>query len=124
MAKIVPAAGLHDTVTFPSTTSIAVGSVHVAVAPAALVASLVIDAGTSCSDGGVVSRTVTVKVAWAVFALASVATQVTVVTPIAKSDPDAGVHATDGCWSTVSAAGGLVHETVAGEVSHAYCTWV
>ena len=57
-------------------------------APAALVASATMSAGTVRS-GGVVSRTVTVKVAVELFRYASVAVTVTVVVPSANVSPDA-----------------------------------
>jgi len=44
--------------------------------------------------GGVVSLTVTVNEQEAVFPDPSVAVQVTVVTPLANVDPDAGAHST------------------------------
>ena len=63
-------------------------------APAELVASAVMSAGTVIT-GGVVSAcsvTVTVNDAEPVFPAASLAVQVTVVVPIANVDPEAGAH--------------------------------
>jgi hypothetical protein len=48
-------------------------------------------AGT-VTTGGVVSLTVTVKLAWATLPPASVAVQVTVVVPMANVPPEAGVQ--------------------------------
>jgi hypothetical protein len=56
--------------------------------------------------GGVVSRTVTVKLPVALFPAASVAPQLTVVAWIANVEPDAGLH--DGLtlpsWSSLAVA--------------------
>src|SRR3989442_11498615 len=55
-------------------------------------------------EGGVVSRTVTLKVAVAVLAEKSVAVQDTVVIPRAKVEPDVGEQTTAGSGSTMSMA--------------------
>ena len=86
----------------PSTVSVAV-AVNVTTAPAELVASVVISAGT-VTTGAVVSTTVTVKVGVPVLSLLSVAEQVTVVTPSGKILPDAGVQGGVIEPSTVSVA--------------------
>ncbi len=72
----------------PETRSLAVG-VNVAAAPSDPVASIVWSA--SVSAGPVVSRTVVFAVAVPVLPAASVAVQVTVVSPRAKVLPEAGV---------------------------------
>src|SRR2546430_10098448 len=67
----------------------------------------------SVSVGGVVSCTVTLNGAASVkLPLASVALQLTVVVPIAKVLPDAGVQLIVGFGSTLSVAA-IVHETAA-----------
>ena len=78
-------------------------AVNVTTAPAELVASVVISAGT-VTTGSVVSRTVTVKVADPVLPAVSVAEQVTVVGPSGKVLPDAGVQTGVIEPSTVSVA--------------------
>ena len=103
--NVLPEAGLQLTATLPSTMSTAL-AVKVTTAPAALVASTVILAGTM-SIGGVVSRTVTVKLPWAVLPCASVAVQFTVVAPMAKVLPEAGVELTATLPSTRSVAPAL-----------------
>ena len=55
-------------------------------------------------DGGVVSWTVTLKVAVAVLLPLSVAVQLTVVVPIGKVEPEAGAHVTGSVPSTTSVA--------------------
>jgi hypothetical protein len=88
IAKIEPEAGEQIGVNTPLTVSVA-DDVKVTVAPAALVASLMIFAGT-VTTGAVVSRTVIVKEALPVLPAVSVAEQVTVVVAIAKVEPEAG----------------------------------
>src|SRR5438094_56368 len=75
----------------------------------------------SVREGGVVSRTVTVKLPWAVLACVSVAVQFTVVVPIAKLLPEAGVHVTGRgpshaaealAWKVTVAPAALVASTV------------
>ena len=86
-------------------------------------------AGT-VSVGGVLSSTVTVKVAWATLPLVSVAVQVTAVVPRGNTLPDAGVHTTTGAdgavsagqlepgtWRAVFRKPGYVERTVTCEVS-------
>ena len=58
--------------------------------------------------GGVVSCTVTVKLLAPVLPAASVAEQFTVVTPSAKTPPEAGVQFTATLPSTMSLAVGLL----------------
>ncbi len=100
--KVLPDAGVQTGVIEPSTVSVAV-AVNVTTAPAELVASVVISAGT-VTTGSVVSRTVTVKVADPVLPAVSVAEQVTVVVPSGKVLPDAGVQTGVIEPSTVSVA--------------------
>jgi hypothetical protein len=100
--NIEPEAGVHATATAPSTRSVAV-AVKFTVAPFELVASAVIGAGTVIT-GGVVSWTVTVKVALAALLAASWAEQLTVVLPTGNIDPEARVHATGTEPSTRSVA--------------------
>ena len=73
----------------------------VATAPLGPVASFVIEAGT-VKTGGVVSRTVTVKVPWIELPEESVAVQDTIVVPRAKVEPDVGEQTTLGDGSTMS----------------------
>ena len=74
----------------PSTESAAVTTNDTAV-PVELVAAAEIGAG-SVSTGGVVSTTVTVKLAVPALPSSSVALQLTVVAPIANIEPEAGVQ--------------------------------
>jgi hypothetical protein len=90
MGNVAPDAGVQLTGSDPSTRSIAV-AVYVTTAPLALVAAVVILAGTVIT-GGVVSCTVTVKEACDLLLCESVALQVTVVVPSGKVEPDAGVQ--------------------------------
>jgi hypothetical protein len=62
--------------------------------------------------GGCVSLMVTVKEQFAVLPAASVAVQVTVVVPLAKLEPEAGLQVT-GAPGQLSLAVGVVYETVA-----------
>src|ERR1043165_286753 len=72
-----------DTVTpgLASTRSLAVGIAKVTMVPLALVVVIVMSLGTWARTGGVVSRTVTVKLAWLVLPALSVAFTSIVVTP-------------------------------------------
>src|SRR5205823_1905690 len=90
------------TLSVPSTMSVAV-AVKVAVAPDALVASLVIGPG-QLTSGAVVSTTVTEKVQVFVLCAASKAVQVTVVLPRTKVLPLAGAQVTLSVPSTMSVA--------------------
>jgi hypothetical protein len=91
-AKTVPEAGAQVAATLPSTRSDP-EAVYVATAPAGLEVSIVGPLGRD-SAGGVVSVTVTVKVALADSEVpSSVAVHVTVVEPSGNVDPDAGEHA-------------------------------
>src|SRR3954467_13772023 len=103
--NVPPEAGAHVTVSVPSTMSVDVGSVYVTFAPLGLVASTLTFA---CAEitGGVVSRTITLKVRVATLPAASRAVQVTTVVPSAKSVPDAGEHVTATLPSTRSVAAG------------------
>jgi hypothetical protein len=90
IGKVDPDSGVQTTATCPSIASRA-EAVKVALAPAALVASTATFAGR-ISTGAVPSATVTVKVPEVAFPAASVAVQLTVVVPIGKVEPDAGVQ--------------------------------
>ena len=92
MGKIEPLAGTQVTVTTPSNASIA-DAVNVCGVPAGLVASIVTVAGTEIC-GGVVSPTVTGNDAVPVLPCLSDAVQFTVVSPIGKVAPLAGVQVT------------------------------
>jgi len=89
--NVEPDGGLHVTGRGPSTRSIAFAA-NVTTAPLGPVASAVTLAGT-VSAGGVVSTTVTVKLALAVLPAISLAAQVTVVVPRWSVEPEGGVHA-------------------------------
>jgi hypothetical protein len=65
-------------------------------------------ADQSTSGTGGTKATVTVKPADVLFPVASVAVQVTGVAPTAKTEPDAGAHATLGFGSAESPAVGSV----------------
>ena len=86
--------------------------------PAALVASATIGAG-QVGFGGVVSRTVTVKVQALVFPLPSVAVTVTVVTPIGKVEPEAGFEMSEATEQLSEAEGVKLTKAPAGPVASA-----
>src|SRR5260370_19805088 len=103
--KVEPEAGVQLTVgavTSPAS-STAVGRAQVTTAPSGLLTSTVMLAGTPAMPRSV-SLTVTVKVWLTLLGLSSalVAVQVTVVVPIGKVEPEAGVQLTVG--ATRSAA--------------------
>ena len=109
--NVLPEAGSATTVTEPEL-SVAVGRVNVTAAPQ-VPASIVADtAGASATTGASTSVTVTVKVEDELLPEASVAVQVTVLTPMAKSLPEAGVQTTV-TPGQLSLAAGAVKETVA-----------
>ena len=93
---------LKLTGTSPLTRSCAL-AVNVATAPAGLVASSSRSEGR-VSRGGVVSTTVTLKVAVAVFPAASVAMAITTVVPRGKVLPERGVSVTGSVPSLLSVA--------------------
>jgi hypothetical protein len=101
-ANTDPDAGVHVTETTPSTVSLAEAE-NVTIAPAELVASSVIFAG-SVSVGAVVSAIVTVKPPLAVLPPESDAEQLTAVIPSANVAPDAGLQETETEPSTRSFA--------------------
>ncbi len=70
-------------------------------------------AGTPLNIGAVVSRTVTVKLAFAVLPLGSLAEQVTVVVPSGNVDLDKGAHVTGTAWFALSLAVGVAYGTTA-----------
>lgn len=74
------------------------------IAPEPLVASADRFEGVPVMSGGVVSRTVTLKLAVAVLLAASVAEQFTWVVPMAKVLPDVGEHVTVGLAGAASVA--------------------
>src|SRR5437899_1207805 len=100
--KVGPEAGVQVGVSAPSTMS-AAEALKVTAAPAELVASVVMFAGT-VTAGGVVSRTVTVNAPVLVLPWVSAALQLTVVVPIGKVDPDTVLQVTGRRPSTMSAA--------------------
>jgi hypothetical protein len=102
MGNVAPDAGLHVTGSVPSTMSVADG-VKVTTAPLAPVACTVIFAGTVI-DGGVVSCTVTVKLAVPLLPALSVAEHETVVVAMGNVAPDAGLQVTGSVPSTASVA--------------------
>jgi hypothetical protein len=105
IGNVDPEAGVQITATGPSIASRA-DALKVAIAPAGLVAARVSFAG-SVRTGAVLSPTATVKVPEAVFPAASVAVHVTVVVPIGKVDPEAGVQTTGTGPSIASRADAL-----------------
>src|SRR6476659_684270 len=115
-AKVEPEAGLQTTGAFSSAVA-----TYVTTAPALLVASAVMSAG-SVSVGGPVT-TVTVNVPTATFAKLSVAVHSTVVVPAAKVEPEAGEEKMVGDESraavavTVNVTTGLVFVMSAGRLS-------
>jgi len=102
--KVLPEAGVQVVARAPSTLSEAVAENEYA-APAVLVASRVVSAGTATA-GAVVSTTRTVNEDVAVFGTVSDEVQVTVVAPRANVEPDAGWQETMRLPSTASVAVG------------------
>ena len=100
--NVDPLAGVHATATGPSKMSVA-EAVNVNGAPAGLVASTVVFAGT-VTAGPLVSDTVTVNDALRWLPRVSVAEQVTVVAPIGNVAPLAGTQLTATLPSNVSVA--------------------
>src|SRR5688572_19943308 len=100
--NVLPEAGTHVVGRLPLTMSNA-DAENVAVAPAGLVASVVMSAGT-VTAGGVVSRTTTLKLPSAVLPELSVAVQSTVVVPSANVLPEGGSQTASTLGSTVSLA--------------------
>src|SRR5712692_287836 len=92
-AKVVPEAGTQIGVGEPDTASVAV-AVKVTTAPVGPVASTGPGGTLMVTTGGVVSITVTVKLAFAALPCVSVAVQATVVTPRGNVLPEAGVQET------------------------------
>src|SRR5580658_5331419 len=76
---------------------------YATVAPVGPVAGVVMFAGTA-TTGGVVSATVTAKLALDALPAASLAVHMTVVVPMAKVLPDGGLHVTGSVPSTMSVA--------------------
>jgi uncharacterized protein YwlG (UPF0340 family) len=112
IANVLPEGGVQFTVGVASHVSLAVG-VNITVAPDGLVHSCVMSDG-QVIDGAVVSTTSTVNVhGREVLLLSSEAVQLTVVMPMGKVLPEAGVHMTVGVVSHVSVAVGAVYITVA-----------
>src|SRR5215212_511783 len=104
IGNVEPEAGVHVTVTEPSTKSVAVAAPYVTSAPCGLVASIAGGADGSVNVGGVLSCTVTVNEPVASFPAASVALQLTVVSPSGNVEPEAGSHVTFTEPSTSSVA--------------------
>ena len=103
--NVLPLTGDVVTTGAASTRSVAVGA-KVATAPEGLVASKVMLAKAAIT-GAVVSCTVTVKLPVLTFPASSVAEVFTVVVPMAKVDPLAGVAVTVGVASPASVAVGV-----------------
>jgi len=99
-AKVLPEEGEQLGVSEPDTVSVA-AAVKVTTAPLGPVASIGLGA-LMVTAGGVVSVTLTVKLAFATLPFVSVAVQATVVRPRGKGIPDAGAQ------ETVAASSGSV----------------
>ena len=91
--KSAPGPGEHATSTGPETRSTAAGGGYVTREPLRPSASETTAAGTALNAGGVVSRTVTMDVALALFPCESVAVHDTVVAPTGNVLPDDGEQA-------------------------------
>ena len=89
--NVLPDGGEQLTVGLESTLSLAVGFDQLATAPLGPVAAIVISPGMPLSDGGVVSCTVTLKLAELLLPCESAAVQLTVVVPSGKAKPLAGL---------------------------------
>jgi hypothetical protein len=100
-----PERGVHDGVIAPSTASLAV-ALKLTVAPDGPDASTVMFAGR-LRTGGVVSRTMMLKLAEAALPALSVARQVTVVEPSPNTEPERGVQIGVIAPSTASLAAAL-----------------
>lgn len=108
-----PEAGTHTTLLVPSTASRAVMVENETEAPPAQVALLVIGAGMLLITGHVVSTTLTGKVRVQTLLRLSRAVHVTVLDPIGKREPEAGVHDMTEAPSTVSTVAMLAQVTMA-----------
>lgn len=102
IANVLPEGGIHVTVNEPSTISFAV-AVKLTTAPAALVASTVMSAGSN-RVGAVVSCTVMVKLPALELPAWSVEVQETVVIPSGKVEPELCEHPKIGAGSRLSLA--------------------
>jgi len=102
-AKIEPEAGMHETLTGPSTVSVAVGA-KLTGAPSGLVASTAVMSAGRVRAGGVVSSTVTVKDPFTVLLWESVDEHATVVVVMENMSPDEGLQLTASDPSTKSLA--------------------
>src|SRR5438093_789443 len=109
IANVAPLGGVHVTASAPSTVSVA-DVAKLNAAPVGPVASTVALAGT-VTTGAVVSLTVTVNDPVPTLARASLAVHVTVVAPIARVAPLAGVQLTETAPSTRSLAVALKVES-------------
>src|SRR5438270_8291393 len=89
--KAVPLGGVQVTGRSPSTRSVAVTVYVPTVVPGPVASAMIGGSGVTVNTGGVVSTTVTVKLAVLVCPL-FVAVQFTVVVPSANVEPEAGVH--------------------------------
>jgi hypothetical protein len=99
--NVEPEAGKHVTGTEPSTRSVAV-TMKFTAAPDTLMASTVIFEG-NVNAGGVVSKTVTLKLAVPVLPCVSVAVQLTGVVPNGKTAPEPGKQD----WELTASSGSL-----------------
>ncbi len=102
--KSAPGPGEHATSTGPETRSTAAGGTYVTREPLRPSASETTAAGTALNAGGVVSRTVTMNVAFALFPRESVAVHDTVVVPTGNVLPDDGEQVGSMAPSTMSDA--------------------
>src|SRR5262249_26579900 len=107
-AKVEPEAGLHATVSEPSTASTAVGIAQLAGVPDGLIDSIVRSIGIPSRFGGVVSSTLTTNVAVMALPAASAEEHVTSVGPSAKTVPAAGAQGAGRTPLTASVATGAV----------------
>src|SRR5262249_28584650 len=108
----------HVVARSPSTASCAFGLSNEAVAPAGLAASAA-TSGACGTTGAGVSVTRTVNEPFDEFPLVSVAVQLTVVSPTAKLESEAGAHGTVGAGSSSSVAVTVYGTGVAGPVASA-----
>jgi hypothetical protein len=111
--NLLPEEGEQPTGTAPLTLSTALGGAQETMAPDRLTASTTSPVGTPVRTGGVVSRTVTEKLAEATFRYESVALHVTLVKPIENAVPDPGEHVTGNAPLTMSTACGAGKVTTA-----------
>src|SRR6185437_4663441 len=109
IGNVEPEAGVQLTATTPATASVAVGFVYVTTVPPG--AAFAFTSGAGPKTGGKLSWTVTLNDLLALLPAPSVAVQTTVVSPMAKVEPEPGTQLT-GTEAPRSVAVGVPNVTV------------